>query len=113
MLITMQKLSFNHVQSAAYQQWYDMKTAAKLIDAQMGRTKLFTYLREQRFLMDDNVPYQAFIDKGYFRVTIKNITGNYGQILFRSVVTLVSDLGIEAIRESIVKAVAKNDDMLH
>lgn len=109
----MQKLSFILNQGAAYQQWYDMKTAAKLINAQMGRNKLFSYLREQRFLMNDNVPYQAFIDKGYFKVTVKNITGNYGQLLFRSVVTLVSDSGIEAIKQNIAKNTGESDDVLH
>ncbi|WP_345952996.1 phage antirepressor KilAC domain-containing protein [Mucilaginibacter sp. PAMB04168] len=97
----MQNLSFIQNQRAAYQNWYDMKTAAKLVNAQMGRTKLFKYLREQGFLMDDNIPYQIYIDRALFKVTIKDVRGKYGQLLFKSVVTLVSDLGIDAIKQSL------------
>ena len=50
------------------QQWYDMKKAAKLINAGMGRTKLFRYLRANGFLMNNNEPYHTFIDEGLFKL---------------------------------------------
>ncbi|HEY8783424.1 MAG TPA: phage antirepressor KilAC domain-containing protein [Mucilaginibacter sp.] len=83
------------------EQWYDMKKAAKLINAGMGRTKLFRYLRTQGFLMDDNEPYQVFIDEGLFRLVEKDIRGRQGQLLFRSMVTLISDKGIRFIEKYI------------
>lgn len=46
----------------------DMKQAAKLLQLDMGRTKLFAFLRDKRILMANNEPYQEFVDDGYFRV---------------------------------------------
>jgi anti-repressor protein len=79
-----------------------MKKAAKLINANMGRTKLFRYLRAHEFLMSDNEPYQVFIDKGLFKMVEKDIRGRQNQLLFRSVVTLISDKGIRVIEQYIV-----------
>ena len=33
-----------------------------------GRNKLYDFLREKKVLMKDNLPYQRFIDNGYFTV---------------------------------------------
>lgn len=33
-----------------------------------GRNKLFAILREQKVLMQNNTPYQSYIDRGYFQV---------------------------------------------
>ena len=41
--------------------------AAKALNI-MGRNKLFQFLREHKILMKDNLPYQKYIDRGYFRV---------------------------------------------
>jgi anti-repressor protein len=43
--------------------------AAKVLNLPFGRTKLFEKLRERRILMANNVPYQEYVDRGYFRVT--------------------------------------------
>lgn len=48
-----------------------MEYMAKLANDEhinVGRNKLFSWLREQKILKFDNVPYQNFIDKGYFKV---------------------------------------------
>jgi anti-repressor protein len=34
----------------------------------IGRSRLFSYLRENNYLMKDNMPYQKYIDSGYFKV---------------------------------------------
>ena len=34
----------------------------------IGRNRLFKWLRKKRILMSDNLPYQKFIDRGYFAV---------------------------------------------
>lgn len=42
---------------------------AKLLGIRgIGRNNLFSILRERKILDDRNVPYQAFVDRGYFRV---------------------------------------------
>jgi len=45
---------------------HPMKDAAKIVG--IGSRKLFAFLREQRVLDKANVPYQKYIDQGYFKV---------------------------------------------
>ena len=90
-------------QLPAREQWFDMKQAAKLIGEGMGRTKLFRYLRAEGFLMENNEPYQAFIDEGIFKLVLKDIRGRKAQLLFRQMVTLVSDTGIRLLKKYIAE----------
>ena len=49
----------------------DMNAMAKLAaeeNISIGRNRLFRWLRENGILMSDNLPYQKFIDRGYFAV---------------------------------------------
>lgn len=46
----------------------DMGSVAKILNKKIGRNKLFDFLRENKILMPNNVPYQKFCDCGYFRV---------------------------------------------
>ena len=46
----------------------DMGSVAKVLNKKIGRNKLFDFLRENGVLMTNNIPKQAFIDRGYFRV---------------------------------------------
>ena len=43
-----------------------------------GRTRLFTWLKDNKFLQWDNVPYQKYIDNGYFRVVQRKWEGKNG-----------------------------------
>lgn len=88
-------------QLPATEQWYDMKQAAKLIDEDMGRTKLFKYLRDEGFLMDNNEPYQEFINEGIFKLVLKDIRGRRSQLLFQQAVTLISGTGIRLLKKYI------------
>jgi len=45
-----------------------MKDAAKVMNLGYGRNILFQKLRDLKIFMDDNRPYQTYIDRGYFRV---------------------------------------------
>lgn len=59
----------NHVSES--ENLITMEYMAKLANDEhinVGRNKLFSWLREQKILKFDNVPYQNFIDKGYFKV---------------------------------------------
>jgi len=50
---------------------------AKLTDGKIGRNKLFKLLREKKVLMNSNLPYQQYLDRGYFEVTeriVKSVT---------------------------------------
>ena len=60
----------------------DMKTMAKLLkdkNIKLGRNKLFDFLREQKILMNDNQPYQQYVDAGYFKVNEYTYTNSFGQ----------------------------------
>lgn len=59
----------------------DIGTFAKLIKDEgikMGRNKLFNWLRDNKYLMKDNTPYQQFIDREYFVVKEYTINTPYG-----------------------------------
>lgn len=60
----------------------DMKTMAKLLkdnNINIGRNRLFEFLRIKRILMKDNQPYQQYIDAGYFKVNEYTYTNSFGQ----------------------------------
>lgn len=55
----------------------DMNEMAKLLKSEhinIGRNKLFCWLRKHQILMKNNLPYQKYIDGNYFRV--KEVTVN-------------------------------------
>lgn len=39
----------------------------------VGEKRLYQWLRDNKYLMDDNMPYQKYIDNGYFEVTSTSI----------------------------------------
>jgi len=58
-----------------------MNDAAKILKLGYGNKTLYKKLREQGVLMADNVPYQEYISRGYFRVDESPILiGDYIQI---------------------------------
>ena len=87
----------------------ESKTAVSMNDAakslnfnNVGRNKLFDILRTQKILMSDNMPYQKYVDAGYFRVIEQKWTGKDGmpQISYK---TLVYQKGIDYIRKLLEK----------
>ena len=59
-----------------------MKTMAKLLkdsNINIGRNRLFEFLRIKKILMKDNQPYQQYIDAGYFKVNEYTYTNSLGQ----------------------------------
>lgn len=76
----------------------DMGTFAKYAQKQgitMGRNTLFKWLRDQGVLMDNNVPYQRYLNAGWFRV-IENIY-NTGSRQYTTPKTLVTGKGQVAL----------------
>lgn len=60
----------------------DMKTMAKLLkdnNINIGRNRLFEFLRMKGILMKDNQPYQQYVDAGYFKVNEYTYTNSFGQ----------------------------------
>lgn len=53
----------------------EMGDAAKELNIPgIGRNKLFRILRDIKILMKDNMPYQRYIDRGYFRIKSESYT---------------------------------------
>lgn len=46
----------------------DIGNYAKVLNRNIGRNNLFEFLRNRKVLQQDNIPYQKYIDSGYFRV---------------------------------------------
>jgi len=71
--------------------------AAKVLNMGIGRNKLFDFLRKKKVLMKDNLPYQEFIDRGYFRTIEQKYQTPEGETKI-SIKTLVYQKGLDYIR---------------
>ena len=72
----------------------DMNEMAKLIQNEgikLGRNKLFAMLRDNKILMQNNQPYQKYMDCGYFKIIETTKSTPYGDKIFTK--TLVSGKG--------------------
>lgn len=61
----------------------DMGKVAKMLKEDgmdIGRNKLFEFLRKEKVLMSDNTPYQRFIDNGCFKVKVSTRDNGYGKV---------------------------------
>ena len=70
-----------------------MKKVAKTLD--IGRNKLFAFLRENKILMSDNLPYQKYMNRSYFEVIQTPV--KMGNDILDHPQTLVTPRGIEYI----------------
>lgn len=75
-----------------------MAEVAKVLDYDMGRNKLFSLLRNKKVLDKLNVPYQRFVDAGYFRVIETKYTKPNGDVSV-NIKTLVLQKGVDYIRK--------------
>lgn len=81
----------------------DIGNAAKVLGIPgVGRNKLFEILRDQGILDDSNIPYQKYIDCGYFRVIEQKYSTPTGETRI-SFKTLVYQRGLDHIRKIISK----------
>lgn len=77
-----------------------MDQVAKVLDMGIGRNKLFALLREKKVLDRNNIPYQEYVDRGYFRVVEQKYTKPNGETNI-NIKTLVYQRGIDYIRKLI------------
>lgn len=78
-----------------------MNSVAKTLG--IGRNKLFLVLREKKVLMHNNLPYQEFLDRGYFEVRQYSIT-HLSSGIENKVQTLVTPKGLAHIHKLIKSA---------
>ena len=82
----------------------DIGNASKVLGISgIGRNKLFDILREQRILDGSNIPYQLYIDRGYFRVIEQKYNMPNGEVRI-NFKTLVYQRGLDFIRKVVAKA---------
>lgn len=84
---------------------FDMKTVAKLLDCyNLGRNRLFQFLRTLKILMKNNEPYQSYIERGWFKVKEKLVNGEFIKV------TYTTNKGIEGIKKLLEKYGYKKRD---
>ena len=64
----------------------------------LGRNNLFQLLRDKKVLQNNNQPYQAYVDRGYFRVIEQSFITPDGDTKI-SIKTLVYQKGLDYIRK--------------
>ena len=89
----------------------DMDKMAKLLKDEkinIGRNRLFQWLRKKEILMKNNVPYQKYIERGYFKLKELAYETPYGTKT--NVITLITGKGQIYITEKLRKEyLAKKD----
>ena len=66
----------------------EMAKVAKDEHINIGRNRLFDWLKEKKILMSNNTPYQTYIDRGYFDVVEVKKDTSYGARVFpKTVIT--------------------------
>lgn len=75
---------------------------AKVLNCGIGRNKLFKILRKEKILMDSNLPYAAYMGRGYFDVVEcpKNIKDDGPSVFLK---TVVYQKGVDYIRKLLKK----------
>ena len=79
-----------------------MNEVAKVLNIKgYGRNNLFEFLREKKVLDRWNVPYQRYVDNGWFRVIEQHYQKNGEPVITTK--TLVYQKGVDGIRRMIAK----------
>ena len=81
----------------------EMKEAAKVLNMPgIGRNNLFQILRDKKILMENNTPFQTFIDRGYFRVIESKWVTPEGETKI-NLKTVVYQKGLDFIRRTVTE----------
>lgn len=82
----------------------DMNQVSKTLNIKgLGRNKLFEFLRSQKILMNDNQPYQQYVDKGYFKLIEVRWTNPKTGDTNITLKTMVFQTGLDFIRKIVKK----------
>ena len=77
----------------------DIASVAKVLNINgIGRNKLFEILRNKKILMNNNQPYQKYIDCNYFRTVEQRFNKNDGSVNI-NIKTLVYQKGVQYIKK--------------
>ena len=78
----------------------EIATVAKVLNFKnIGRNTLFDILRKQGILQKDNMPFQIYVDRGYFRVVESkwntpngDVKVNYKTVVYQKGINFISKL---------------------
>ena len=94
-------------QLCSSQDTIDIGNCAKVLNRRIGRNNLFEFLRNKKVLQSDNIPYQKYIDSGYFRVIESKYVTPAGEtkiclktVVFQKGVAYINKLLKEAANEN-------------
>lgn len=80
----------------------DIGSVAKVLNIpNMGRNKLFSFLRGNKILNKRNEPYQEYVDKGYFRQI--ETSWEHNGTTYINLKTVVFQKGVDYIRQLVLK----------
>ena len=82
----------------------EMSDAAKVLNMGIGRNTLFEILRDEGVLQKNNIPYQKYIDQGYFRVIEQSYQKPTGETCI-NLKTIVYQRGLDYIRRVVRKEI--------
>ena len=74
-----------------------MNDRAKILNMGIGRNRLFKFLRDKNVLMKDNMPYQRYVDAGYFKVVESYYMAGDNSVVSKT--TYVRQRGVDYIRK--------------
>ncbi|MSU08235.1 phage repressor protein/antirepressor Ant [Veillonellaceae bacterium WCA-693-APC-5D-A] len=74
-----------------------MNDTAKILNMGVGRNKLFKLLRDKKILMKDNMPYQRYVDAGYFKMVESYYMAGDNSVVSKT--TYVRQRGVDYIRK--------------
>lgn len=75
-----------------------MEEVAKILDMGFGRNNLFEFLRREKILRANNIPYQRFVNAGYFKLIEKTYSTPEKRHVV-STVCYVKQKGLDYIRK--------------
>ena len=84
-----------------------MADVAKILDMGIGRNKLFIMLRANNILQADNIPYQRYVNAGYFKVVESHYMADGNSVVAKT--TYVKQRGIDYIRKLLNKQLIVNN----
>ena len=95
------KAEFYDTVTGADNDWFTMNEAVKILNLGIGRNNTYEVLRWHGILNEKNIPYQRYVDVGYFRLIETTWKRNDEQYTGRAL--RVSSKGIDYIRKVLLK----------
>lgn len=89
----------------------EMSAVAKILNFKdMGRNKMFEFLRGRGVLRRNNEPYQEYVDREYFKVIEQKVTLPGTNITLINRKTVVYQTGLDYIRKLLLEAGCEYND---